>query len=291
MNIINELQNYSSIIMLFSFIFGLLIGSFLNVVIYRLPIIMKNAWQAECAEFLNQPQPKTKSFNLVTPRSHCPNCKAPITAISNIPLLSFIFQQGKCRHCKNKITWRCPLVELLGGIVTVFIVHTFGLTFQAAFILILSYALIAAIFIDLQHQLLPDDIVLSMLWLGLLANAYYVFTTPQNAIIGAASAYCSLWLVASIFKLVRKVDGMGHGDFKLFAVFGAWFGWKLLPLIILFAAFAGAIVGVTMILLKKHKLQHPMPFGPYIAIAGWLSIFWGEKVFCWYVTSILNFKF
>lgn len=289
MNIINALQNHWFFLALFSGIFGLLIGSFLNVVIYRLPIMLKTTWILECSEFLKLKHlPKNKQFNLFLPRSHCPKCKKLIPFYSNIPLISFIVQQGKCNVCGVPISWRYPLVELLSASVTVFICLHFGLTLQTILLLTLSWTLLAAIFIDIDHQILPDSLTLPLLWLGLLANAFSIFVTPQAAIIGAIIGYSGLWIIASAFKIIRKIDGMGHGDFKLFAVFGAWFGWKLLPITILLASLAGTVIGIIWLTYKKYNLQKPIPFGPFIAIAGWITLFWGETILHWY-TKLFGF--
>lgn len=291
MNIVNVIQHNMVVLGIVSFCFGSIIGSFLNVVIYRLPIMLKNEWLEEYADFLKvKIQPHKQYFNLFLPASHCPTCKQNIPFYRNIPLVSFILQAGKCNTCGAIISWRYPLVELLTAIITMFTCLTLGVTIQSLLIVFLSWGLIAATFIDLQEQLLPDSIVLSLLWLGLFVNTFNILTTPQNAIIGAIAGYLSLWLVAMLFKLVRKIDGMGHGDFKLFALFGAWLGWKFLPLIILIASFTGTIVGLIWIVAKKYNLQKPLPFGPYLALAGWITIFWGEKILNWYV-SILNFRF
>lgn len=276
MNINNILQINSFIFIASICALGLIIGSFLNVVIYRLPIILQHEYEKECFDYF-------RTFNLATPRSFCPNCRKYISWWQNIPLISFfILLKGKCCHCKNPISWRYPLVELLSCLTTVIVVNHFGIHVQTIPILILTWMLIAAIFIDLEKQLLPDDITLSLVWLGLLANSFYLFTSPQNAIIGAISGYLFLWTIAKIFKLVRKVEGMGYGDFKLTAVFGAWLGWQILPLIILVASLAGLITGITLVSCKKHKFNKPLPFGPYLATSGWLAFFWGQTAFNWY---------
>jgi leader peptidase (prepilin peptidase) / N-methyltransferase len=265
--------------------FGIAIGSFLNVVIYRLPIMLKNAWEQECRQYLKQIAPPfhEKIFNLFLPRSHCPNCKALIPFWANIPIISFFALKGKCYKCAANIAWRYPSVELLTGIASFLVAYHFGVTLQAAALLILTWGLITITLIDLEHMLIPDDISLALLWLGLLLNASTnLFTHAEYAIFGAMAAYASLWLIAYIFKLIRKIEGMGHGDFKLFAIFGAWFGVKMLLPIILIAALTGSIVAIAAILCKKHHFQKPLPFGPFLAFAGWLTIFFGDKLLAWY---------
>jgi leader peptidase (prepilin peptidase) / N-methyltransferase len=265
-------------------ILGLLVGSFLNVVIYRLPKMLKQEWEQECNEYLKVKSPlKYKIFNLLHPRSHCPHCQEPIKSLQNIPLLSYVLLRGKCHHCRVDIPQRYPLVELLSLITSVVVAWHFGITIQTIAALFFTWALIALIFIDLDHQILPDNITLPLLWLGLMGNAFNLFTSPADAIIGAASAYLFLWLVAFVFKKIRKIQGMGHGDFKLFAVIGAWFGWQTLPIIILIASLIGAIVGITLIAMKKHEIQKPLPFGPYLAIAGWIGLLWGTNILHWYL--------
>jgi leader peptidase (prepilin peptidase) / N-methyltransferase len=263
---------------------GLLIGSFLNVVIYRLPIMVKANWISECADLLHLPHlaPKSQTFNLLIPRSHCPHCKKIITALSNVPLISFLWQKGKCKDCGAKISWVYPAVELLTALATIFVVLQHGITPQTMLLLLLTWALIVAIFIDFQHCIIPDSISLGLLWVGLLINTNFIFTTPEDAIVGAACAYAFLWIIAYLFKVIRKTEGMGHGDFKLFAAFGAWFGVKLLLPTILLASVMGAAVGLTLIALKKLKFKQPMPFGPYIAFAGWLMFFYGWQILNWY---------
>jgi len=281
---IHILQNNYSIFLIEIGILGLLVGSFLNVVIYRLPIMLQREWEQDCSEYLKQTAPiKYKAFNLIIPRSHCPKCSIQISWWQNIPVISYILLQGKCSHCQTIIHWRYPVVELLSCLATLLVALYFGISIQTLSLLILTWALITAVFIDLDHLLLPDNITLPLIWLGLLLNINHTFATPENAIIGAASAYLCLWSIAYIFKLIRKIEGMGYGDFKLLAVFGAWLGWQTLPLILFVAALIGAIVGLILILGKKNQLTKPIPFGPYLAIAGWLAFFWGQNVLDWYL--------
>jgi leader peptidase (prepilin peptidase)/N-methyltransferase len=268
------------------FIFGAIIGSFLNVVIYRLPIILSQQWRQECLEYLkqnitNEPN-KIAKFNLMYPRSHCTNCSKLIAWWQNIPLLSYLFLGAKCYYCKKLINLRYPLIELLCAIASCWLVFHFGLTWQAAISIIFSYLLIVMIFIDLDHMIIPDQLNFSLLWLALLANCFYIFTNPISAIIGAIAGYSFLWSIMILYKLVTGKVGMGHGDFKLFAALGACFGWQLLPLTLLIAAFLGSVVGISLILCKQHQREKPLPFGPYLAIAGWISLLWGNQIMAWY---------
>lgn len=263
------------------FIYGLAVGSFLNVVIYRLPIMLQHSWYNQCIDFLNLDKPFTRftdTFNLFKPNSHCPKCQIPINVFNNIPLLSYLLQRGRCTHCQQVISVRYPFVELISGLLAVYLAWHFGWSWQMAAVLILSWLLLCLIFIDIEHQLLPDSLTLSLLWLGLLANVWQLFIPLEDAVIGAAAGYSSLWLVANLFKWVSKREGMGYGDFKLLAALGAWAGWQLLPLIILLSSIAGAIVGLSLIVFKGHKRHTPIPFGPYLAIAGWIALLWGEPI-------------
>lgn len=280
---INILQNNYLVFLINISVLGIVIGSFLNVVIYRLPIMLERKWEKDCYEHLQQTAPiKYKTFNLNTPRSHCPKCKTQISWWQNIPVISYILLRGKCNHCKTTIHWRYPAIELLTCLTTLLATIHLGISIQTLAMLILTWALIVAIFIDLDHQLLPDNITLPLIWLGLLLNIKHIFTTPENAIIGAASGYFTLWTISYIFKLIRKIDGMGYGDFKLLAVFGAWLGWQLLPFILFAASLIGSIVGISLVLSKKYPFTRPIAFGPYLAVAGWLAFFWGQNILSWY---------
>jgi len=268
-------------------IFAAVIGSFLNVVIYRLPIMIYRTMQEECLDFLHQaPPPQKIVFNLLHPASHCPKCKAGIAWWQNIPIISFIFLCGRCHNCKAKISWRYPFIELLTVLSSLFVLCKLGMTAQAMAILCLTWGLIPLVFIDFNEQVLPDILLLPLLWVGLLLNTLHLFTTPENAILGAVSGYLSLWIISVLFKFIRKIDGMGNGDFKLFALFGAWFGWQILPFIILLASLVGAVIGVTLIICKKLEFGKPMPFGPYIIAAGWSCIFYGENITHWFFKLI-----
>jgi leader peptidase (prepilin peptidase) / N-methyltransferase len=273
------------------FVLGLVVGSFLNVVIYRLPIILEREWQAQARELLPTADSSATTitaaqlerFSLSTPRSACPHCKAPIKAWQNIPVVSWLLLRGRCAACKAKISLRYPLVELATGVLSAWVAWHFGFSAAAACALGVTWALIALTGIDVDHQLLPDGITLPLLWAGLLAAAVIgartgvsVPVSVRDAVIGAAAGYTSLWLVFHAFRLITGKEGMGYGDFKLFAALGAWLGWKVLPLIILLSAGTGAVLGILMILLKGRDRAAPMPFGPYLATAGWLAMMYGD---------------
>jgi leader peptidase (prepilin peptidase)/N-methyltransferase len=275
------------------FLLGLMIGSFLNVVIYRLPIMLDREWRGQAAELtgLNDaataspPPPSPNRFTLATPRSACPACKAPITALQNIPVVSWLVLRGRCAACKAPISKRYPLVELATGLLSAWVAWHFGFGAAAACALLVTWTLIALTGIDIDHQLLPDSITLPLLWAGLLAAVLIgaepgaaLPVSPRDAIIGAAAGYLSLWLVFHAFRLVTGKEGMGYGDFKLFAALGAWLGWKLLPLVILLSAATGAVLGILMIVLRGRDRAAPMPFGPYLAAAGWLAMVYGDTL-------------
>lgn len=264
---------------------GLVVGSFLNVVIYRLPIILNTRWRTECTDFLKQPiERSTARFSLALPRSHCPKCKHTITAKYNIPLISFLFLRGKCPFCRQKISLRYPLVELVSCTASLFIAYYFAFSLKTALMLPLTWTLIAMVFIDLKHMILPDTLTIPLLWLGLVANSFHLFCSPAAAIIGASSGYLFLWIIAGGFKRIRKIEGMGHGDFKLLALFGAWLGWQQLFFIILASSALGTLVGLSLVICKKHGMKQPIPFGPYIALAGWVALIWGQPILNWYLT-------
>ena len=274
-------------------IFGLLIGSFLNVVIYRLPIMLEHDWHAQCVEFLEEDaatdeaklpkkEENQKRFDLISPSSHCPKCNHKIRAWENIPVLSYLILGRKCRQCHSPISFRYPFVELLTGVLSFMVAWHFGFGEQAAAALFLTWTLIALSFIDYDTQLLPDVITIPMVWVGLLLSLGVVYVDPATSIIGAAAGYLSLWCVFQLFKLITGKEGMGFGDFKLLAVLGAWFGWKMLPVIILLSSFAGAVIGISLILLKQQNKDKPIPFGPYLAIAGWLAMLYGDELVSYY---------
>ncbi len=263
----------------FAFVLGLLTGSFLNVVIYRLPIRMQFEWSAQSFEWLNKtPYPEQAPAGLVFPASHCTHCKSPIKPWHNIPLLSFLALRARCATCKAPISWRYPLVELLTAVLSALVIYHFGLTWQGGAALLLTWALIALSFIDIDHQLLPDDIVLPLTWLGLGLSLVPLFATPSSAILGAIFGYLAFWSVFHLFKLLTGKEGMGHGDFKLMALFGAWLGLEYLPQIILISTLLGSVIGISLIALKRTTAQMTIPFGPYIAIAGWCALLWGSEI-------------
>ncbi len=260
---------------------SLLVGSFLNVVIYRVPIMLQRAWREQCQEVLELPDDKPRdaeALTLLRPRSQCPHCGNTIKAHENIPVLSFLLLKGRCSKCGKRISWRYPVVEALTAVLSLIVAWRLGFTMSTGWALLLTWCLIALSFIDLDHQILPDNITLPVLWLGLLANVFGAFTDLQSAVLGAIAGYVSLWLVFHGFKLLTGKEGMGFGDFKLFAVFGAWLGWQALPLIILLSAFSGAVIGVLLITLRGRDRDIPIPFGPYLSVAGWIALLWGEQI-------------
>jgi leader peptidase (prepilin peptidase)/N-methyltransferase len=273
------------------FVVGLVIGSFLNVVIYRMPIMLEREWQAQAAEVLATAPPAAQGpFNLSMPPSACPACKAPIRAWQNVPVLSWLALRGRCAACKAPISVRYPLVELTTGLLSAWVAWHFGFGGAALSALIVTWVLIALTGIDIDHQLLPDTLTLPLMWVGLLAAVVVGPTagvslpvSARDAIIGASSGYLSLWLVYHTFKLITGKEGMGYGDFKLFAALGAWLGWKVLPLIILLSAATGAFLGILMIVLRGRDRAAPMPFGPYLAVAGWIAMMYGDSLVSGYL--------
>ncbi|MFT5663590.1 MAG: leader peptidase (prepilin peptidase)/N-methyltransferase [Gammaproteobacteria bacterium] len=261
------------------FILGLLVGSFLNVVIYRLPIIMQQEWRSDCLEFLEQTADETPdTFNLNTPRSRCGHCGHRITALENIPLVSYLVLGGRCSECKTKISIQYPLVELFTAFISLAIGWHFGVSLQALAGLFFSWCLIASSGIDIGHKLLPDSITLLLMWLGILLAFFNVFVDLETSVIGAMAGYLSLWSIFIIFKLVTGKEGMGYGDFKLLAALGAWCGWKMLFVIVLTSSLVGAVIGILMIVLSRTKRGTQIPFGPYLAAAGWISFLWGPEL-------------
>lgn len=261
------------------FVLGLLIGSFLNVVVYRTPIILDRQWRRQCDELTGRETPEAPRFNIVVPRSACPACKAPVKAIHNVPVLSWLALRGKCASCKAKISARYPLVELLTGVLSAGVAWKFGFGSQLGAALVLTWFLIALTFIDFDTQLLPDALTLPLLWLGLAASVLgYTPIEPRNAIIGALAGYLSLWSVYHLFKLATGKEGMGYGDFKLLAALGAWLGWQMLVPIILLSAAVGAMTGITLIVVRGRDRNVPMPFGPFLAAAGWIALMWGPAI-------------
>ncbi|NKI72060.1 prepilin peptidase [Collimonas pratensis] len=259
-------------------IFGLLIGSFLNVVIHRLPIMMQRESDNYVAHESGQPLPHTDRYNLVVPRSACPQCKHQIGALENVPVLSYLALRGKCASCKTPISARYPIVEAFTGALSALLIWHFGSGWAGLATLVFAYLLIAMTFIDADTQLLPDDLTLPLLWLGLLLNISGLFVPLSDAVIGAAAGYLSLWLIYWAFKLLTSKEGMGYGDFKLLAALGAWLGWKMLPIIILFSSLVGAVVGLVLIIVARRGRDIPIPFGPYLAAAGLLALLYGRTI-------------
>jgi len=257
---------------------GLMVGSFLNVVIHRLPKMMERGWLTECAELRGETPPQFEKLTLATPRSRCPHCGHGITAIENIPILSFIFLRGHCRGCQARISPRYPLVEALSGLLSGYAVWRFGPSWAGIGALFFIWCMIALTFIDFDTQLLPDGITLPLLWAGLLLNLGGTFTDLRSAVIGTAAGYLSLWAVYWSFKLASGKEGMGYGDFKLLAAIGAWLGWQMLPLTILASSVVGAAVGITLIAFARHGRNIPIPFGPYLAAAAIIALFWGKPL-------------
>jgi leader peptidase (prepilin peptidase)/N-methyltransferase len=284
-------QQYSTAFNIFIVIFSLIIGSFLNVVVYRLPKIMQHTWYHECREFLadevkNIPPQKLESLTLSKPDSTCPKCGHKIRFYENIPIVSWLFLKGKCSQCNNTISMRYPLVEAATALLSLLVAQHFGVSTETLLVLILTWALISLTLIDLDHMLLPDQIVMPLLWLGLLVNINNTFAPLTDAVIGAVVGYMSLFSVFWLFKLATGKEGMGYGDFKLFALFGAWIGWQLLPILILMASVVGAIIGIALMVFKNHQREQAIPFGPYLAVAGWITLLWGDGIWAWYLTQI-----
>jgi len=267
--------------LLVALLFGLVVGSFLNVLILRLPRKMHAEHAFECSDDENAEPPPNRWFGLdylITPPSTCPSCGHQIRAWENIPVISWLLLRGKCSNCHTPISIRYPIIEMISGLMTAAVVYHFGWNLESVAISLLVWGLLALTMIDIDEQLLPDQLVLPLLWLGLLLNLSDTFATLQDAVVGAAAGYLSLWLVFQLFRLLTGKEGMGYGDFKLFAMFGAWLGWQYLPLILLLSSLVGAVIGIGMVLLRGRDRQIPIPFGPYLAIAGVIALFWGSEL-------------
>lgn len=290
MTLMSFLASHVLALVLSALLLGLLIGSFLNVVVYRLPKMLLRDWQAQAREILNLPAEADKqTFNLILPNSSCPHCAHEIKPWENIPIVSWLFLRGKCSACKAPISTRYPLVELTCGLLSAYVAWHFGFTWQTGSMLLLTWGLLAMSLIDADHQLLPDVLVLPLLWIGLMVNQFGLFASPADALWGAIAGYLSLWSVYWLFKLVTGKEGMGYGDFKLLAMLGAWGGWQILPLTILLSSLVGAVFGVIMLRLRNAETSTPIPFGPYLAIAGWIALLWGEQITASYL-QIAGFK-
>jgi len=259
---------------------GLVVGSFLNVVIYRLPVMMERNWIRECKEHSGEaadPE-EQQPFNLLTPASRCPQCDHRVTAAENIPVISYLFLKGRCSDCGTAISMRYPAVELTTAILSVITALHFGYSLQTLTALGFTWALIPLFLIDFDHQILPDSITLPLLWSGLLLSLLNLFVDSHTSIIGAVAGYLSLWTIFHVFKLLTGKEGMGYGDFKLLGALGAWVGWQSLPVVILFSSVVGAVIGITLILFKGRDHSQPMPFGPFLAAAGWMTLLWGNDI-------------
>jgi len=288
-------------------LFGFVVGSFLNVIIYRLPKMLFASWKKEAVSFLSEEAPtllaagvgpktieapdglnptKTDRFNLAFPASHCPHCHHPIRYYDNIPVLSFLLLRGKCRDCQAPIHWRYPLVEAISGLLTGFVAYHFGFSPQAFAAILLTWVLLVQTFIDLEHQILLDDLTLPTLWIGLLLSLHPVFAMPEDCILGAVLGYSVFWLFAAIGQWVLKKEAMGNGDFKLLALLGAWLGWKALPTIILLASIGGSLIGLFLIWFRGHPKHKPIPFGPFLTVAGWIALIWNDKMVSWWLNLL-----
>jgi len=257
---------------------SLAVGSFLNVVIYRLPIMLENEWRSECKSFLELEEDKTEVFNLSRPSSRCPSCGHKIRVLENIPLLSYIFLRGKCAACGAPVSLQYPLVEAGTAALSLIIAIYSGVSLQTLFALIFTWCLVALTMIDARTQLLPDNITLPLLWLGILLNSFGLFTDLESSVYGAMAGYLILWSIYKLFKKLTGKEGMGYGDFKLLAALGAWMGWQMLLQIILLSSLVGAVIGIAMVIFLKHDRRIAIPFGPYLAIAGWIAFVWGADI-------------
>ena len=296
MSVIELLASSPAVFMGTCLVLGLTVGSFLNVVIYRLPVMLDRAWREQCREFTGQaaattlPAGAPERFNLVVPRSACPACQAPITALQNVPLISWLLLRGRCAHCGKPISPRYPLVEALSGALCAAVAWKFGFGWPALAAMVLTWFLIALAFIDVDHQLLPDNLTLPLLWLGLLlslcagpSGGAPLPVDVRSSLIGAIAGYASLWSVYHLFRLLTGKEGMGYGDFKLLAALGAWLGWQMLLPIILVAAAVGAVVGIAMLSLRGQSRATPIAFGPFLAAAGWLMLMFGPQLVAGYL--------
>ena len=287
MTFFSALQAYPLLGLACTLVLGLLVGSFLNVVIYRLPKMMERDWQNQCRDFLTNDgditalpanDSKQEPFNLMVPASRCPHCGHKIKPWENIPIVSYLFLRGRCSNCKASISARYPIIELVTGLLSVAVIYYVGVNWSGMAALIFTWSLIALTMIDFDTYLLPDDITLPLLWLGVIANSFGAFTDLSSAVWGAIAGYLALWSVYKVFKLLTGKEGMGYGDFKLLAALGAWMGWQMLPQIILLSSLVGAVIGISMIVIRGRDKNIPIPFGPYLAIAGWIAFIWGDTI-------------
>lgn len=286
MFLIEYFQGNPGVFLLFVTLLGMAIGSFLNVVVHRLPIMMQRDWRQQCRDFVAGGDSAAESdqrFDLASPGSRCPSCGVRIRPLQNIPVFSYLVLRGRCAACGWRIPLRYPAVEALAGAMSLAVAWQFGASVQTLAVLLFTWSLIALSFIDLDTQLLPDSITLPMLWMGLAFNLFAVFVPLRDAVVGAMCGYGILWIVYQAFRLLTGKEGMGYGDFKLLAMLGAWAGWQSLPLTILLSSVLGAVVGVALIVFKGQGREVPIPFGPYLALAGWVSLIWGDRIIALYL--------
>jgi leader peptidase (prepilin peptidase)/N-methyltransferase len=286
MEVLQLLETSLPFLLLATGLLGLVVGSFLNVVIHRLPLMMERALSLECHEYLGTPEAdseiQVEHLNLLAPASRCPACGHRIRSLENIPVISFLFLRGKCADCGTPISWRYPAVETVTATLSIAVAIHFGYSMQMLAALVFTWAMVPLFLIDFDRQILPDAITLPLLWLGLLCSLNGIFIDSHASIIGAAAGYLSLWLIYHLFRLVTGKEGMGYGDFKLLGAIGAWVGWQSLPLVILFSSVVGAIIGITLIFAKGRDHNQPMPFGPFLAAAGWITLLWGKDIITLY---------
>jgi leader peptidase (prepilin peptidase)/N-methyltransferase len=286
MSLIQSFQAFPALFVTAVTVMSLAIGSFLNVVIHRLPKMLERQWRDELSELNGQEVAPLPRYNLMVPRSACPACGHAIGALENVPLISYFALRGKCAGCKARISPRYPLVEALTGVLSGYIAWRYGFTWQTLALLVFVWSMIALAFIDLDTFYLPDDITLPLVWAGLLANMGGLFVDLQSAVIGAIAGYLALWMVFWGYKLATGKDGMGYGDFKLLAAIGAWLGWKMLPVVILLSSLVGAIVGISLIVFARHGRNVPIPFGPYLVLGGLIALFWGDQLLHYYLQTL-----
>ena len=286
MSLIQSFQAFPALFVTAVTVMSLAIGSFLNVVIHRLPKMLERQWRDELSELNGQEVAAGPRYNLMVPRSACPACGHAIGALENVPLISYFALRGKCAGCKARISPRYPLVEALTGVLSGYIAWRYGFTWQTLALLLFVWSMIALAFIDLDTFYLPDDITLPLVWAGLLANMGGLFVDLQSAVIGAIAGYLALWIVFWGYKLATGKDGMGYGDFKLLAAIGAWLGWKMLPVVILLSSLVGAIVGISLIVFARHGRNVPIPFGPYLVLGGLIALFWGDQLLHYYLQTL-----
>ena len=286
MSLIQSFQAFPALFVTAVTVMSLAIGSFLNVVIHRLPKMLERQWRDELSELNGQEVAPLPRYNLMVPRSACPACGHAIGALENVPLISYLALRGKCAGCKARISPRYPLVEALTGVLSGYIAWRYGFTWQTLALLVFVWSMIALAFIDLDTFYLPDDITLPLVWAGLLANMGGLFVDLQSAVIGAIAGYLALWIVFWGYKLATGKDGMGYGDFKLLAAIGAWLGWKMLPVVILLSSLVGAIVGISLIVFARHGRNVPIPFGPYLVLGGLIALFWGDQLLHYYLQTL-----